>query len=141
MSYLLSLDRAASRRRSVPVFVRNMTERHPELGRQVTYQDFLAIAERERIVVRVVPLSRAARLLRIGRWACIQLNKTLSLDERAIYGMHELCHFWRDDPGEACYNAEDNALVDAQEDFADVFAWVVTSTARDFILGVKDEDF
>jgi hypothetical protein len=138
---ILLLDRKALRRRSVAVFIRTLAQRHPEMREPVTYQHFLKIAEREGVSVRVVPLSRPARLIRAGRFPCIQLDRSLSRDERAIYGMHELCHYWRDDSGEPCYHAEDDAMIDAQESFADVFAWVVTSPAGRLLPGLRDEDF
>lgn len=134
------VDRRTLRRRSVPYFIRTMAERHPELRRPVTYAEFCAIAAREGIPVRVVPLSRPARLIRYGSSVAIQLSDRLPREERAIRGMHELCHFWRDDPGQPCYYDDDEAAAPLEQ-FADVFAWAVTSPARVFIRGIREEDF
>ncbi|MDB4906343.1 MAG: hypothetical protein JWO05_1127 [Gemmatimonadetes bacterium] len=124
------LDRAKMRRNSVPAFVQKMQRLHPELERVVLWDDFLRICEREEVIVRIVPLTRPARLVRYGRRVCIQLNKAISdRTLRTRYGMHELAHFWRDDPGEPCYYAEEEAVASRSEDFADVFAWLVTSPA------------
>lgn len=138
---IVLLDRPTLRRKSVPVFIRQMAGRHRELREPVTYEGFIAIAKREAVSVRVAELSRPARLIRVGQWPCIQLNRSLGYGQRAVYGMHELCHFWRDDPGEPCYNFEDDALISDAEEFADIFAWVVTSPARIFLPGLRDEDF
>lgn len=138
---MIIMDRRALRRRSVPAFIRQLAERHPELREPVTYESFLAIAEREEVSVRVLPLSRPARLIRIGRHACIQLNKNLSRAERAVPAFHEMCHFWRDDPREPYYNVEEDVMESREEEFADIFAWVVTSPARIYLPGLRDEDF
>ena len=118
-----------------------MAERHPELRQPVTFHEVLKIAKRERISVQLVPLSRPGRLVRVAGHAFIQINKPLPDTERAIAGMHELCHFWRDDSGEACYNVEDDALLTDAEEFADFFAWVATSPARVYLPGLREEDF
>jgi hypothetical protein len=138
---VIILDRRQLRRRSVPAFIRQLALRHPELKAPVTYEAFLAIAEREEVAVRVVHLSRPARLIRIGRHACIQLNKKLTRAERAVPAMHEMCHYWRDDPKEPYYNVEEDVMESREEEFADIFAWVVTSPARVFLPGLKEEDF
>ena len=129
------------RRHDVVPFVHQMARRHPELARPVVWIDFVRMAKRDRIEVQVVALSRPARLLRYGRYVCIQLQPTLSRSERTVYGMHELCHAWRDDPGRAFYNANVEAARTPSEDFADLFAWVVTSPARVFQQGLREEDF
>lgn len=133
------LDRQQLRRRSVPAFIRVMAERHPELRRQVGYGEFMAIAAREGIAVRVLPLSHPARLLRIGDKVFIQLSEHASRKERTVLGMHELCHFWRDDPGQPCYYSDEHDLRPLEE-FADVFAWCVTSPARVHVRGLREED-
>ncbi len=50
--------------------------------------------------------------------------------------MHELCHFWRDDPGHSCYYVNDDHIPSDSELFADLFALVVTCRApeRDWLL-------
>jgi hypothetical protein len=106
-----------------------MTARHPELAQQVLWPDFLCMAERERIRVRFEHLSTNARLLRYGSDVFIQLNRLLVPGARAVFGMHELCHFWRDDPGEPCYFADDYSQ-HPREEFADIFAWYVTTPDR-----------
>ncbi len=118
-----------------------MAERHPELKEPVTYNGFLAIARRERITVMHGLLSRPGRLIRIGEHVFIQLDRRRSRNEQCITGMHELCHFWRDDPGEPFYNAEDDALESREEEFADIFAWIVTSPAGIFVRGLDDTPF
>jgi hypothetical protein len=110
-----------------------MAGRHPELHRQVRWSDFEAICAREKIIVRIVALSRPARLVRFGQHVCIQINRAVhSSMLRTRYGMHELSHFWRDDPGEACYHAEEEWVASESEDFADLFAWQTTSPAGKF---------
>jgi hypothetical protein len=116
-----------------------MVERHPELRRQVTYAEFTTIAAREGIPIRVGRLSRPARLIRYGHYVEIQLSEDLDHKERTVRGMHELCHFWRDDPGQPCYYA-DEEVNEPLERFADTFAWFVTSTARPFVRGLREED-
>lgn len=138
MSILMS--RQALRRRSVPTFIRVMGERHPELRKVIGYAEFLSIAAREEIAVRIVPLPRPARLVRLGSVAFIQISDRTSHAERTVLGMHELCHYWRDDPGQACFYADEEDLRPLEE-FADIFAWVVTSPARIFVAGVREEDF
>ncbi len=134
------LDRQTLRRRSVPHFIRSTAEHHPQLRRPVTYAEFSMIAVREGIIIRVVPsLSHAARLIRVGAATFIQFRRDTSRQERAVLGMHELCHFWRDDPGQACYFADEDDMRPLEE-FADVFAWFVTSPARVHVRGLREED-
>jgi len=137
---VIALDRTRLRRRSVPHFIRAMAEKHPELRRQVTYAEFTTIAQREGIPIRIGNLSRPARLIRYGNHVEIQLSDRLSHKERTVRGMHELCHYWRDDPGQSCYYADDEVSLPLEE-FADIFAWAVTSTARPFVHGLREEDF
>lgn len=85
------------------------------------------MAVREGVRVQLLPLSRPARLLRLGQHVSIQINRALDMTARARFGMHELCHFWRDDIGQPCYHAEDEWVASELEDFAETFAWVVTS--------------
>jgi hypothetical protein len=121
-----------------------MARRHPELRRQVLWDDFVRIAAREQVTVRMVPLSRPAQLVRFGRRVFIQLEATLAREPRTVYGMHELCHFWRDDPGRPCYHSDadgDDVHPSASEQFADIFAWAVTSPARVYVVGLRPEDF
>lgn len=114
---------------SVPRFTRRLARRHPELERQVLWPDVEAFCRRERVLLRRCAISDDARLLRFGQHVCIQLRR--SLDEKAatIFAMHELCHFWRDDPGEPCYYADAHSQ-DPREEFADIFAWYVTTPDR-----------
>lgn len=122
-------------------FIRRMAERHPELAHPVVWDDFVRMAQRDGVNVRTLPLSRPARLLRYGQQVCIQLNRDLNRSARTVYGMHELCHVWRDDPGQACYHADDEAMLTPSEDFADLFSWMSTSPARVFLPGLREEDF
>lgn len=135
-------DWLSLRRHDVVRFIQLMVERHPELARPVVWDGFVRMAARDGVNVRTLPLSRPARLLRYGRQVCIQLNRGLSRTARTTYGMHELCHLWRDDPGQSFYHvAEDETLLSESEDFADLFAWVVTSPARVYQPGLRQEDF
>lgn len=123
-------SRAWLRRHSVPAFIERMAGRHPELHGQIRWQDFLAIATREHVDVHITPLSRPARLIRFGQHVCIQINRAVQNPMlRTRYGMHELAHFWRDDPGEPCYHSEEEWQPSECEDFADLFAWQTTSPA------------
>lgn len=134
------LDRKTLRRRSVPHFIRTMAVRHPELRCPVDYAAFTAIASREGVSVRVVPtLPTPARLVRVGGRALIQFRRDTSRQERTVLGMHELCHFWRDDPGESCFYADEEDER-PREEFADIFAWFVTSPARVHVRGLREED-
>jgi hypothetical protein len=126
----MGLVRWQQRRRwSVPVFVRRMSARHPELECQVSWRDAMAIAEREGILVHFVRLSTHGRLLRVGGTPVLQLQRGLSEKSRTIVALHELAHFWRDDPGEPCYYSGTDSQ-DSREEFADVFAWYVTTPHR-----------
>lgn len=130
------------RRRGIVGILRHLASRHPELARPCVWDDFVRIAERERIGVSVVPLPacRPARLVRLGHRVFIQIARSLSREERTVLGFHELAHFWRDDPGVMCYYADQSD--DApREEFCDIFAWAVTSPARQFVKGIREEDF
>jgi hypothetical protein len=114
-------------------FARSLYPKFPELTRPVRWSDFLAMAERSRVSVRVVRLSRPARLIRYGQALCIRINRQLNYHLRTLYGMHELCHVWRDEIGASCIYADEATVVaHPTEDFADLFAWFVTSEARVF---------
>lgn len=111
-------------------FARSLYPKHPELAHPVRWQHFLRMAERSRVSIRVVPLSRPARLIRYGHALCIRVNAKLSYHLRTLYGVHELCHVWRDELGATCiYADEETVITDPNEDFADLFAWYVTSEA------------
>lgn len=114
-------------------FARAMSLRHPELHTVVTWPGFSAMAARDRVSVRVLELSRPARLLRLGNHVGIQLNRELDRTRQTREGMHELCHFWRDDLGESCLYSDEETLKQPREDFAETFAWYVTSPARVFM--------
>lgn len=135
-------SREALRRSSVPLFVRQVAVRHPELRQVVTFNDMLTIAVRERISVRVVnfPDAQHGRLVRIWGRPFIMLNRQSTRAEQTMAGMHELCHFWRDDPGAVSYFS-DGETGGARDEFADIFAWLVTSPARIHVTGVRPEDF
>lgn len=124
----------------MPALVQALSERHPELKRPVVWDDFVLIAEREPVHVLVVRLSHEGRLRRVGQHALTQLADRLSRAERIVWGMHERCHFWRDDPGVACYFGDETDR-SAGEEFADIFAWAVTPPARVFVRGLREEDF
>lgn len=114
-------------RPDVAMFYAAQRERHPELARTVTYRTFRRIAEREGLIVQVVRLSHPARFVRVGAHVGIQLHPELGDTARARFGMHELCHYWRDDIGEdACYHAADEWVPNEAEDFAELFAWLCT---------------
>lgn len=112
-------------------FVAHHAERHPELLRQVQWSDVRTMAAREDVRVRRVPLSRPGRLVRFaGAWE-IQVSDELDLSTRAVIGVHELVHFWRDRLDEsAIYSASEEWEHDPKEDFANVVAWYLTSPHR-----------
>jgi hypothetical protein len=114
-------------------FALAMADHHPELKDVVTWSGFVAMATREGISIRVIELSRPARLLRLGNRVGIQLSRDLDRTRQTREGMHEMCHFWRDDPGGACLYSDDETLAQPREDFAETFAWYVTSPARVFL--------
>lgn len=120
----------ADRQAAVIAFVRQKSERHPELRRPVAWADVVRIAKRDGVLLRVCRLSRPARLIRYDRHICIQVNEALARPARALYALHELCHVWRDDPGQGCYHADDEAQSSPSEEFADTFAWMVTSGSQ-----------
>lgn len=120
-------------------FARTLYPRHPELEHPVRWQHFIAMALRSGVCIRLVPLSRPARLIRYGQSLCIRINYELNHHLRTRYGMHELCHVWRDELGLSCIYADDETVAkDPNEDFADLFAWYVTSEARIYQLPLAD---
>jgi Zn-dependent peptidase ImmA (M78 family) len=143
MNYRGMVDRPALRRSSPAALVRKMAERHPELRAIVGMPQLLAITDREGILVRFVDYSRSqhARLVRVYDQTFILINRQLSQAEQVMGGVHELCHYWRDDPGVMSYYSDDVGPSSAREEFADLFAWLVTSPARVHIKGVREEDF
>lgn len=111
-------------------FARSLYLEHPELEQPVRWPHFLTMSARTGVHVQIVGLSRPARLIRFGSELGIQIQQGLSYHLRALYGMHELCHVWRDEIGESCiYADEETVMTDPKEDFADLFAWYVTSEA------------
>lgn len=129
------------RRFDVVPFIHEMARRHPELARPVVWIDFVAMAKRDGIIVLVTDLTRPARPIRNEGCVCIQLRDTLNRSERTRCGMLGLCHAWRDDPGRSFYHAEEEGVRSPSEDLADLFAWVVTSPARVYQPGLREEDF
>jgi hypothetical protein len=119
------------RRLNVIRFTRQFAERHPELRTQVTFEAVLRMAERDRIHVRLVelPPQQRARTFAVGDQQFIQLNRTMAPGELATQGMHELCHIWRDKPIDGAYYSDELTGGESCE-FADIFAWRVTSPAR-----------
>jgi hypothetical protein len=113
-------------------FLEVLATRHPELRRPVALPDFHRMAERERIIVQYRDrMRRPARLLRLSDVALyIQISRLTPPRSWATFGMHELCHFWRDDPGMPCYNANPTWQGSPSEDFAETFAWWVTQNPR-----------
>ncbi len=128
-----------SRRWSVPALVRELAPRHPELLRPVALDEARAIAQREgiRLIVVRLPERIRGRLVRIGERLWIQIGRHIPKHERHIVIMHELAHFWRDDPGLMTAYMDDET-VDPMEEFCEVFAWAVTSPAREYVLGPED---
>lgn len=120
------------RRKSVPKLVRTLVPRHPEFARVIGWAEFKTICDREgiRLRISVLPPAFNARLVRLGQHPYIQINRALSHMERTFYGMHELCHYFRDDPGVPAYYADADGVGESEE-FADIFAWYCTSPARD----------
>lgn len=128
-----------SRRWSVPALVREKVKRHPELARPVTHYEAYTIAAREGIAIALVALpSRIrGRLIRVGERVWIQIGRHVPRNERHLVVMHELVHFWRDDPGVMCAYA-DHETVNQMEEFCEVFAWAVTSPARCFVIPTSE---
>lgn len=116
--------------KEIETFVAEQAVRHPELLRQVHWSDVRTIAAREGLGVRRLPLSRPGRLVRFGeRWE-IQLSDELNESERAVVGVHELVHYWRDRMDEPAIYASEEWEHDPKEDFANLAAWYLTSPAR-----------
>jgi hypothetical protein len=115
---------------SLADFVAVLASEHPELRQPIAFPDVFSIALRENLPIRVMPLSRPARLLRLGEHVVIQINSREPSRQWATYGMHELCHYWRDDAGELCYHADVAWRESPSEDFAETFAWHVTQNPR-----------
>lgn len=115
----------------VEAFVAEHAARHPELLRQVHWPDVRTIARREGVGLRRLPLSRPGRLVRFGwRWE-IQISDELDLSARAVVGVHELVHYWRDRLDEsAIYTSSEVWERDPKEDFANVVAWYLTTPHR-----------
>lgn len=114
-------------------FTAQMAVVHPELAKPVTWTDFISIAHRSRIIVRIVHMSHPARLVRLGNAVGIQIKRGMPRTLQTRYGMHELWHFWKDDIQESCVYADDETVRHPREDAADLFAWYVTSPARIFL--------
>lgn len=128
-----------SRRWSVPALIRELAPKHPEILQPVTLKEARTIAAREgiRIAVALLPERIRGRLVRIGDNVWIRIGRHVPHHERHIVIMHELAHFWRDDPGlMAAYM--DDETVNPIEEFCEVFAWAVTSPARAFVLNKGD---
>lgn len=141
MTWAFSRSRESLRRSSVSGFVRRMAERHPELTKVVGFREMMAMAKRDGVTVQLVsmPAAQHGQLLRIWGDVFVQINRKLTRAEQTATGMHELCHFWRDDPGVACYYS-DGETGGARDEFADIFAWTVTSPARVHVPGLREED-
>jgi hypothetical protein len=114
----------------IETFVAEHAVRHPELRRQVHWSAVRTIARREGISLRRLPLSRPGRLVRFGqRWE-IQVSDELDLSARAVVGVHELVHYWRDRLDEPAIYASEEWEHDPKEDFANLAAWYLTSPNR-----------
>lgn len=111
-------------------FVAALVPRHPELRRQVHWPDVRVIARREGVRLRRLPLSRPGRLVRFGRTWEIQISDELDMSARAVVGVHELVHYWRDRMEEPAIYASEEWADDPKEDFANLVAWYLTSPAR-----------
>ena len=142
MSSWMLTSRARLRRATVQGFVRTMAEKHPELQRVVGFREMMAIAKREGVVVKLdrLPEFQHGRLIRLWNQPYVLLNRRITRAQQTMAGMHELCHFWRDDPGVASYYS-DGETGGKRDEFADLFAWIVASPARVHIKGVREEDF
>jgi hypothetical protein len=116
--------------REIEEFVAHHAVRHPELLRQVHWPQVRAIAQREGVRIRRLPLSRPGRLVRYGRTWEIQLNEDLTETQLAVVGSHELVHFWRDRDEEPAIYAGEDWEPDSKEDFANLVAWYLTTPHR-----------
>lgn len=141
ISPLYGLSRQQLRRKDYIPFLRALAKVHPELKRPVDWDAFGRIAQREGITVRVLPLPPGdhGQLVRVGRRVFIQISSAVPKQKRAEVGIHELTHYWRDDPGQAVYHSEDVWTASALEDFANTFAWLVTTPYR-LIPGTREEE-
>lgn len=140
MTFILR-PRAALRRANVPAFIRHMSERHPELLGVVSFADAVTMAKRDGVTVRAVTMADAqdGRLVRIWGGAYVLVNRAKTRVEQTMAAMHELCHFWRDDPGVSSYYS-DGETGGASDEFADIFAWTVTSPERFNVVGLRPQD-
>jgi len=131
------------KRRSVLALFRRVAGRHPELEAPVTWRVFEEIAAREHIVVRIrqLPEGRTGMLVRVGDDVVMFLSRLLKPNERLWVAMHEMAHFWADDPGEVCYyNIESDKS--ESEEFCERFAWYcVDPGAREFLHRWREEGF
>ena len=113
----------------IEAFVRHHSIRHPELRRRVQWADIRSIAAREGLKISILPMSRLGRLINYEDEWEIQLSERLDAGTRAVVGMHELVHFWRDrEEGPAFYSTEE-WQPEPREDFANMVAWYCTSSA------------
>ena len=105
----------------------------------MTLVEACAMAERERVRIAVTELPECVRgrLIRVFDEVWIRIGRHVPESERHIVIMHELAHFWRDDPGVMCAYCDDQVVNEAEE-FADIFAWAVTSPARGFVLRERE---
>lgn len=131
-----------SRRWSVPALVRELAPKHPEIMAPVTMKEALAIAAREGIRVAIADLPRRirGRLIRVGDVVWIRIARHVPANARHVVIMHELAHFFRDDPGEMAAYMDDETFSRIEE-FCDVFAWAVTSPARAFVIPSEEPPF
>jgi hypothetical protein len=122
-----------TKRESVPRFVDRMAARHSELRDVVTFDVMRAMADRDHVGVRLVrlPATQKARTLAIGHRLFIRINRDISRAEQTAAGMHELCHIWRDGLRASPYYSDEVTGGESCQ-FADIFAWYVTSPARPF---------
>lgn len=111
-------------------FVDAIARRHPEVRRPLHWPDVRTIARREGIGVRCTSLSHPGRLVRFGRQWEIQVCEDLNESERAVVGVHELVHFWRDREDEPAIYSTDLWMPDPREDFANLVAWFLTTPHR-----------
>lgn len=123
-------------------FVTLKGARHPELRRRVQWSGVRAIAAREGVHIRVMEMSRPGRLVSFGdRWE-MQISEDLSDGARAFTGVHELVHYWRDREDGATFYASMEWEPEPREDFANMVAWYLTSSAHEFYstrLSTQDE--
>jgi hypothetical protein len=133
-----------SRRRSVVALARRLAVRFPQFDRSIGWRDVEEICQREHIAIRVrsLPPGEKGWLVRVDSYVTIRLSRLLTKQEKLWTAVHELCHYFSDDPGEMCRYAADSHEQSDTEEFCERFAWYcVDPGAREFLQRWREEAF